>query len=390
MINTFHSSAFIFGILQCETTGSPPFTEPSYCRKLCIVGRKHGIQVIVFSPLQVRWSNYSVNAFTYDQGEWKKRWFSIPPLIYNRCTYNNKKQYLAIQTAISTLQKKAKVTLLGVNLGGKWDIYYTLHKESYLQPILPPSQLFHNCTDLAKQLDYYQGTLFLKPHAGSHGKSTLYIRRKYKENINGNLRSLHNSTTYLELWGRDRTNQIFHRLFPCTREGLTWISRFIGKRKFIVQPYLTLITSKGEPYDIRVLMQKNKTGRWELTGMAARIGRNNSITSNLSGGGYAVPVIPLLKNQFEEKQVERLHKQLLAYSHYIPLVLEAKYGRMNEIGLDFGIDCQAHLWLLEVNSKPGRSIFSHTKEHQAALKSVENPILYALHLLERHYRRINS
>ncbi len=35
------------------------------------------------------------------------------------------------------------------------------------------------------------------------------------------------------------------------------------------------------------------------------------------------------------------------------------------------------MWLLEVNSKPGRTVFRQTGEREAAVKSVENPILYA-------------
>lgn len=386
-MNASEASYPTLGVLQCEAKGVLPFTEAAYCRRLSIAGRKHGIHVMVFSPLWIHWSDHTVHAFVYTKSGWERHWLPLPALAYDRCTYTDNRQYRKTQVAIARMMEQANVRLLGVGLRGKWEIYRSLRNDSYLSPILPPTRLFAGVTSLTDQLSRCQGGLFLKPHGGTHGKSTLHIHlhRNSEEKAGSKLIS-----SPLELRGRDDNNEAIHHLFPHPQEGFDWIERFVGNRRFIIQPYLALVTQEGEPFDIRVLMQKDESGRWDFTGMAARIGQPNSVTSNLHGGGRAVPVIPFLVSQFEPNHVQRLIKQLCEYSKYIPPLLEAQYGRISEIGLDFGIDRDARLWLLEVNSKPGRSVFKQTGEHEAALKSVENPILYARHMLVRYLRRVSS
>lgn len=388
-MNISEPSALTLGVLQCEGTGTLPFAEAEYCRKLCIAGRKHGIRVIVFSPLWIHWGDCTVHAFVYEKSGWERRTFPLPRLAYDRCSYSNPQQYRKTKAAIIRMKQLANVTLLGIGLRGKWDIYRSMRKDSSLSPILPPTWLFAGTSSLAALLNRYHGGLFLKPHGGTHGKSTLHVR--YRDNDKEKTDSISAALPgTLELRGRDDDNHPIQHSFSRPQEGFAWIEQFVGKRRFVIQPYLSLVTQEGEPFDVRVLMQKNGNGRWVLTGMAARVGQPDSVTSNLHGGGRAVSVIPFLESQFEPNHVHRLIEQLSTYSEYIPPLLEAQYGRISEIGLDYGIDRKARPWLLEVNSKPGRSVFRHTGEYEAALQSVENPILYARHVLVRYLRRVSS
>ncbi|MCE5171278.1 YheC/YheD family protein [Paenibacillus profundus] len=381
---------YALGVLECDSQGSPPFTEAAYCRKLCKIGHKYGVQVVVFSPRWVHWHDLTVSGYVYGTHGWVQRIVPLPSLLYDRCAYSNSNQYRRTRTAIARLIRDANVTLLGIGLRGKWDVYQSLSKEPFLLDILPRTRLFAGAGSLADQLNECGGELFLKPHGGTHGKSTLHVRRLFGSDASaGNERDASVLGAYLQLRGRDERNRPIHRTFAHPGEGLKWIARFIGKRKFIVQPYLTLVTQTGEPFDIRILMQKNEKGRWSFTGMAARVGRQHSITSNLHGGGHAVSVVPFLESQFEPEHVQRLVQQLRSYSEIIPPILEARHGRLTEVGLDFGIDREARLWLLEVNSKPGRSVFRQTGEQEAAIKSVENPILYARYVMVRYLRRVS-
>lgn len=65
----------------------------------------------------------------------------------------------------------------------------------------------------------------------------------------------------------------------------------------------------------------------------------------------------------------------------IPIHLESHFGRLAELGIDFGVDQQGKVWILEVNSKPGRSSFFKIGDVISARKSIENPIGYARYLL---------
>lgn len=374
----------VIGVLQNESPGTPPFTEAEYCRRLCQAGRKHGVRVIVFSPAWADLASGTVNGYVYSDHRWEPCTAALPPLVYNRCVFSSGSASAITSAALAKLLRSRRITQLGIGLRGKWDIYRSLSAESGLSVILPPTHLYKGKRSVAAALSHYGGSLFLKPHAGSQGKSALRVQyRRTAQRGDGSHAPL------LMIAGRDQRNHPLTKQFECTEDGYNWIASFIGRRTFVMQPCLSLLTQAGEPFDIRVLMQKNDRGRWAMTGMAARIGTLDSITSNLHGGGRAVSVPPFLKREYDPERAERLMEQLHAYSERIPPLLEARHGSMMEVGLDYGIDQKARMWLLEVNSKPGRTVFRQTGEREAAVKSVENPILYARYVLGRHLRRVS-
>lgn len=374
----------VIGVLQNESTGTPPFTEPQYCRRLCQAGRKHGVRVIVFSPEWADLASGTVNGYVYGDHRWEPCTAALPPLVYNRCVFSGGSAGARTSAALAKLLRSRRTAPLGVGLRGKWDIYRSLSAESGLSAILPPTHLYQSKRSLAAALSRYGGSLFLKPHAGSQGKSALRVLHHRKAQ-----REAGSDAPVLQIAGRDQRNRPLTKQFEDAEDGFDWIASFIGRRTFVMQPCLSLLTQAGEPFDIRVLMQKNDRGRWAMTGMAARIGTPDSITSNLHGGGRAVSVLPFLKREYDPERAEQLMEQLQAYSERIPPLLEARHGRLMEVGLDYGIDREARMWLLEVNSKPGRTVFRQTGEREAAVKSVENPILYARYVLGRHLRRVS-
>ena len=44
---------------------------------------------------------------------------------------------------------------------------------------------------------------------------------------------------------------------------------------------------------------------------------------------------------------------------------EANRAPLGELGLDMGIDTHGQVWMFEANSKPGRSIFKHSRLKEA-------------------------
>ncbi|WP_235439839.1 YheC/YheD family protein [Paenibacillus sp. DMB20] len=189
--------------------------------------------------------------------------------------------------------------------------------------------------------------------------------------------------------GRDRDNSIFKLTLP-VGELASWIERFTGSRRFLIQPFLQLTSREGKPFDVRVLVQKNAKGRWMTTGMALRQGPAEGKTSNLHGGGKAVPVLPFLATQFGSPASAEILACLERLSRLVPPLLESGFGRLGELGIDFGVDRDGKVWLLEVNSKPGRRAFRQTGDILAAKLSVENPLRYARYLLLRQLRRVNT
>lgn len=358
----------VIGILVSESKGPLPFSESNYCRKLCLIGNKQGLHIYVFNPSSITSERPTVLSYCYENGIWNRRSSPPPDILYDRCFSFNRKDQQRKRNALSLLYNKHPFMYLARGLTGKWSVYQALMNYPDVALHLPETCQYTGADQLSEWLLAHEGHAFIKPQNGTHGKRTMLIKASPHQDG-------------LRLIGRDNSNNIFRRQFPSLKEGTIWIHKFIGNRPYLLQTYLNLNSSQGEPFDIRVLVQKNSKGIWEITGRAARIGQKHSLTSNLHGGGRAHRALPFLCREFGEDEGKYAINVIDHLSKEIPLYLESHFGRLAELGIDFGVDRQGKVWVLEVNSKPGRSSFVRIGEYASARKSIENPIGYAQYLL---------
>lgn len=356
------------GVLVREADGMLPFSESDYCRKLCLTGHRCGMKVFVFTPSSVSADKFSIRGFGFENGSWRQGVYAPPDIVYDRCFSYDRRTLHRKRIAMKRLAEVHQFSYLTRGLSGKWNVHLALLQCPELVPHLPDTLPYRTKSQLEQWLDSHQGEAFLKPQHGTHGKRTLHV-------ISPSV------SEKLLLTGRDGQNQILHRKFQSRQEGLNWIHSFIAKRPYIMQSYLELVTSGREPFDIRALMQKNARGCWELTGMAARIGARESLTSNLHGGGTPLQAESFLRSEFGMGPGSRIADTVRKLSGKIPVCLESRFGRLAELGIDFGVDRAGNVWVLETNSKPGRSSFFRIGDAASARKSIENPILYARYLL---------
>jgi hypothetical protein len=143
-----------------------------------------------------------------------------------------------------------------------------------------------------------------------------------------------------------------------------------------------LTTPDHRPFDIRILVQKNEHSQWETTGMAVRTGKPNMITSNLHGGGQALTFRPFIDRYYSKETVKKILSKIEWVSAFVPPFIEQHHGQLIELGIDVGIDRDGNVWILEVNSKPGRTIFLRTGEKKIRQRAVQLPMFYAHSLLQ--------
>jgi len=364
------------GIMCCGRQSNPPFTDEGYCRKLSVLGKKYGIRVIVFRPADASRDRAYVHGFIYREGAWQQSRFPFPDIVYDRCLFHSRREFKLASSLLSDSRAAKDWTLWSRGLPGKWQVYRILKKDPTLLPYLPPTEIYRGTESLRKALDFYGGEAFLKPKGGSQGKNTLYVRDDRESGA-------------WTIKGRDAQNRPVEKIFQSEAAAVRWVAEFTENRKYIIQPFLRLQSRGGRSFDTRVLMQKNEKGLWMRTGLAVREGASGSITSNLHGGGKALPVLPYLSGLFGAEQAERLTKVIGELSEKIPPILESHFGRLGELGIDFGIDTKGNVWLLEVNSKPGRTSIRQAGDPDSAVLASENPLRYARYLLLRQLRRVN-
>ncbi|NIK69915.1 MULTISPECIES: YheC/YheD family protein [unclassified Paenibacillus] len=344
--------------------------EPAFAQKLSEAAGRLAIDLYVFSPAEYEEKTGQLTAFRLRDGGWVKEPCPLPDILYDRCFYRTAEERLLCKAVLAAIREQKPVTTLNGSLPGKWEVYGTLRQDSALAPLLPSTIRLNRPDTLLRLLNSYNGELFLKPSAGMQGKGAVHLK-------------LSPSTREWIAAGRTGSNLLFRHRFAHYSSLSRWIRRFTGKASYIAQPYLRLADPNGNPFDLRVLVQKNGKGRWGVTGAAVRAGSTGSVTSNLHGGGTASQPADYLSLLFGEAKAERMMNEITEASLQAAEKLEHNYGRLAELGIDFGIEPDGRIWLLEVNSRPGRSSFQQSGDDEAARLSVELPLRYARLLAQR-------
>jgi hypothetical protein len=365
------SSNAALGILVCERrNGNPPFAESTFIRRLHLISANIGMRLFAFAPWTWDEKSDSVKGWTWSQGQ--QRWESsdqmLPSVVYDRSWPETQEEKQRYRISLHRILAVRKLTFLNGRLPNKGKVYEFLFRDQALRPLIPPTNLYEGSDSLASWLRKNRHSVFLKPIAGSQGKRVISMLRT--------------DDGYVNLTGRHGDNQPFYLKCENEAEALRRVGRWIGQRTYLMQPMLDLRGPLGEPFDLRVLMQKNKNGLWTLTGMAARKGNPGSVTSNLHGGGIATSAQEVLTPLFGEQRGNELLQEIRKVSYLIAARLEETWGRFAEIGLDFGIDRCGKLWFLEANSKPGRAAMRSAGK-EAAREAVEYPLSYARSILLR-------
>jgi len=350
-----------------------PFADHNFYRQLCIAGNQLNLEVFIFSLEAIDWNMESVEGFTYkvDNQKWVANSYPLPKIIYDRCFYRTPRSFEKYLTLRSKLILMPGIYLLGNGLKGKWEVHQTLNREPDLKAYLPFTMPFKSAQQLKKWLQMNHEAI-LKPSGGSQGRGVLHIRRRTQ------------LQPEYQVHGRDRQNQYINYYFDTLHESLDWIQAFTTNHHYLLQERLVLVTEDDVPFDVRSLMQKNEAGIWQLTGIAIRYGKSGTLTANLHGGGSATHPNIFLSKLFGSMKAKELIQDLTRLSYQISSTLETYHGRLVELGIDFGIDMNGQIWILEANSKPGRTIFTHLQDFTTHKRSIYNPIHYAKFMYDRY------
>mgnify|MGYP001182303903 CR=1 FL=1 len=385
----------IFGVLVCERSpkrlpakamaaggppsgtppdevppGKAPFAEADFIRRLLEAGGRIGLEVIAFDPRTADAASRTVLGWRWDaaEGAWRRAARPLPAMLYDRAWPEGNAERRRFRAALRRLLDGDRPPLLlNAPLPGKTAVHAALSRHPAIRRHLPPTVPYTGRDGLRGRLDEWGGAVFLKPDAGWQGRGVLAIRRQP-----GGL---------LELAGRTARNVPF-RLAGREEAILARVARRIGTRPYLMQPYLELATPEGDPFDLRLLVQKNAAGRWTLTGAAVRLGRPDGVTANLHGGGIPLPPEDALAQWCGEDAARALMRRARRLAADIVRQLESSFGRFAELGLDFGIDRSGALWFLEANGKPGRTAARRAGRRADALSHLR-PLMYARSILSR-------
>ncbi|WP_075981546.1 YheC/YheD family endospore coat-associated protein [Bacillus massilinigeriensis] len=335
------------------------FSETQYFSEIASRAKPLGITCYRFIPSNINPLTEKVKGEVYNDGQ--KKWmtdeFKLPDILYDRCFYIDDIHSRQCQSIVNWLKTRRDVTFLGYGLPDKFKLYSVL-SQSKLEAYLPKTEIIQSSSHLSKFLAKNQ-PMIIKPVSGSGGFNIYYL-----EKIDAGI-----------VVKTDKNSQHVSHLFSKEEQFSLWLNRLLSQRNYLMQPYLSLTNMDNQPFDIRTLIQKDATGDWTIVGKTIRQGEKGGLISNLQAGASSIDF-----DQWIEGQPLKVRNYLLEELNDIlttlPSLLEQSFNRLFEIGVDIGFARNGSLWILDINSKPGRKGLLDT--HPELKESLyTTPLLYS-------------
>jgi len=342
---------------------SRPFdVQTNFIKELIIEGTELGELCFGFDSRRINLSNRTVMGYTWNLNCWQRGTFPIPDVIYAR----------NLSSSMGPLNLRRRLVKLGcafVNppLLGKWNTYQILSQSEELKKYVPDTSRASNFQQIERMLRKH-GSVYIKPINGCKGHNIVKVSRK---------RGVAGPYQY-----QYKVNRQLHTRYASNRNDLRHNLRGVMRgRNYIVQQQINLLRLNGSICDLRVMVQKDGSGDWSVTGKAFRIGPRGSITSNISGGGSGGKVDFVLRKHFPDAEVrEGIIQEIDHLAVTAARALDNEAGTIGELGIDIGIDVNGRVWFIEANLMPARKLFRLIGEPSTRRMTVLKPMLYARYL----------
>jgi hypothetical protein len=314
--------------------------------------KAEGVDFFYFTPGRVNLKQQKIVGKVYENGQWIEKEFPFPDVIYNASYPVSDKAEKIIDYLFD------RIPFTSHSIGDKITVYNRINREKRFNQYLIP---FYKLTDVQiflNMINRYKKVI-IKPLSGHQGGGVVLIE-KYGSN--------HYKMNAAELQSSFNEKQL-----------LNWISHKIQEKDYLVQQFITSQTKSGHVFDFRLHVQKNGEGKWVITSIYPRIGRLGTITSNMGSGGYSTYLDIFLKTEFGDSwyDIQRYLEQFaIRFSNHFDSLYDNK---LDELGIDVGIDENQKLWLFEVNWRPGPP-----NAYNVELDVAKYTILYAKYLADKN------
>lgn len=360
-------SAVRVGVLA-ERSSDPdrPFGPlTGFAERLCQLAAQAGARVCLFDPRWIDLQRRRARCWSYagPQAGWRESVEPLPEVIWSR-------YYRRDLPVLIAAFHELGLPLINEGWLDKWTAHQLLSREApHLRTHLPHTRLATDAATIPEMARQYP-VLFLKPIRGSLGR--------------GIIRCCLAEAGYLRLEYTARRSREFRRILAAPEQVDRWLQRR-GADRYLVQQGIDLNILYGRPADVRVLVQKDGSGSWRVTGVGARVAAHGRFTANLRSGGSAIPLTLLAGALYPGRpdRQEELRGRLESLALEIAALLERSGSRMGEIGLDLGVDRAGQIWYIEQNGQPGRSIFEQMGRRDLADLAHTRPLQYARWLTGR-------
>lgn len=317
-------------------------------------GQLHGVTPCYFRLKDIQPGQAYIQAYVKMDGHYRRMRIPAPKVIHNRTLHTKPKP----RQAVHRLVDDGKLIFNEANRYGKGYIHELLMEDVSLRPHLPVTRFATAVTVQEMMREFLK--LIIKPNSSSIGKGIMKLER---------------TETGWRLHGAAKGKPIvFREKLPQT------LLRKLRSRAYLVQQLLPLATFQGRSFDLRVSVQRDETGDWQVTGIAAKVAKPGAYRTNVAQGG----VVYSLERVLDEYplQAEAVQLAVAEFSLRVARQLSHSLPGLADIGLDVGVTEHGFPMFIECNGRDLRYSFRKGNMHDAFQCTYSNPIGYAKYLLE--------
>ncbi|TCS96778.1 YheC/YheD family protein [Hazenella coriacea] len=300
-------------------------------------GKRMGVPVFVITPQCISSDYKQVYGYFLSNStkvKWVRKLTTLPPVIYNRVPNRVEERRPSMQETIENLKKIPHLHFYNPSFFDKWTLYQDLNTTK-LHSYLPETSLLDQ-PQTFKQMLFRYPILYLKPIDGKAGIGMIQITQEPEE-----IKLIHQTAKRKE----KKQFTTFTDLWPT-------IQQLCKQQPYLIQQGISLATYQGKPFDVRILLQKNRKGSWALTGIGIRVAGKSAISTHVPMGGRIENVQRVFQSVFGKRKNDMLKKVEEMGLQLAQSIDNKQSSPLGEMSMDLGVEPQGHCWFFEANAKP--------------------------------------
>jgi len=324
--------------------------QRKYMLKQYLDNNASNMKLYCFTPTSINWGQKRIVGLHRLNGQWVESLFPFPQVVYNRC-YNRDSKLIERLEAVIGRNK----CFNHINRFNKHIVSKKLSR--WLAPHLPETVLYDK--ELAVHFLWTHRHMYFKPCFGNKGKGVYRVELKDSGEIEI---GYHHYTPHIIVGDMAQFQERIQQL--------------LGSTPYVMQKGIHVKPLGEQTFDIRVLVQKNKSGQWAVTNVVSRIAHkgyfNTSICENVCLSQ------DILTQLYSPEEMNAILCSIYDTSLRAAEILEID-GRhhLAELSVDFVLDNEGHGWIIEVNGKPSKDLYDGIHKRYRVYK---RPMEYAKYL----------
>lgn len=325
--------------------------------------RACGLVPVYFRLRDANVATGAVKALVLENGAYAAKTIELPRVIHNRAIYSARRAHARLDRLIA---RTGAIVFNRRNRYGKWRVHRLLMEDEAMRPHLPETQ---KATAAAiRKLTRRYPAVIVKPCSGSIGRGVMKLER--------------DRGRWRLAYPRDpRRSRVRWRTIERRGAVPSALTRAIRGKPYIVQQRLPLAEYNGNPFDLRVSVQRDGTGAFQVTGIAAKVAKAGAFVTNVAQGGAVYRLEDVVAG-LPGLDPSEVRSSVSAFALAAAARLGERLPALADIGFDVGIAEDGFPMFIEMNLRDQRYSFREAGLHEEWRRTYANPMAYAKYLLE--------